>query len=892
MDSRDDTPYLFLSYSRADTPLLERVSRALTERGWRTWLDRKSIPSAADWMAEIRSGIEGAAGFVFVITPHSIASRMCRVELSIAVEFGKRLLPLWPLDPAAWDLERSRVRVDETADADAQVPPELQRLDYIDIADFADRPDPFAALMDELVVAASRDLEWLRRHGRLQQDTKRWVDARHATSVLLRGPPLLEAERMLAQAQSKDPPLTPLQREFVATSRAELQRSLEREASQLASRILALPDERIAVGIMLAIEGRETYLPTPRLEGALRTLLSRWPQRALLPHSATITCAAFSADGARFATGSADGVVRAFDTKTAEPAGAWRFAAAVRRLVFALDGQRLFAACDDGRLGIADVGTATSGYRELFEEPIVDLALSPDGRRLALASGTTPVVIDLTTDTRYGLLPHPDRMRTVCWRSDEQIVTTCGDGFVRLLDLQGHWDELGLSDRLIQDVVVDPATRTLVVAGDFPGAVVIDPDTRQQLRALQGPDGTALSLTISRNGARVALQDVFGNVYAYDGATGLLLLRQVMFRQLARHLALSADGTLLGVASNRGPACVIDIDAQRQQMLAGHDRGLTAIAFDAAARTVLTASEDRCARLWTVGTAPGRHCIRLHDTIVDTDVSHDGSRIAVAARSGTARVFERAGSAPLVERGGPKDELRCATFTCDDKAVVLAYADGQVVFIDAANGTGLRSLKATAFESSERVKQSPDGRWLVVSRFDKLERVLDAQSGKAAEGLSDDELRQIDDQWARQAGLLTDAGRITLPEDDGPPTPFVQHGDRQVRLRSPEQLYRARFAPSGAVVAGAGGDSDDIHIFDRTTGERLAALSMAHPANEVRFSGNGEWIVASWLESLTVMHHPAADELVRLAKRQLHRGLNDHERAEFEWPRAASDEPS
>jgi hypothetical protein len=216
----EEGPYLFLSYARADGPLVARVREGLAARGWTTWLDRADIPSASDWMAEIRRGIEAPDGFVFVITPHSVQSRMCRVELSIATDLAKRLLPLWPLDRETWARDESLATAGVTSASDTQVPLELQQLDYIDVSDFLDRPDPFAALMDELASAASRDLAWLRQHTRLQQDVKRWIDTRYASSALLRGPFLLEAEQMLTFGD-KDPPLTALQREFIAARRAE-----------------------------------------------------------------------------------------------------------------------------------------------------------------------------------------------------------------------------------------------------------------------------------------------------------------------------------------------------------------------------------------------------------------------------------------------------------------------------------------------------------------------------------------------------------------------------------------------------------------------------------------------------------------------------------------------
>jgi TIR domain-containing protein len=334
-----DEGYLFLSYARVDAPLVKRASTLLAQRGWKTWVDRSDIPSAADWMSAIRAGIEEADGFVFVMTPHSIASRMCRVELSIATELAKRLLPLMPIDAATWAAETAKITPDPKLASAAEIPAELTKLDYIDLADFVDRPDPFAALMDELVAAASRDLDWLRRHKRLQQDVRRWVDTRYAPSVLLREPLLAEAEQMLTM-QDKDPVLTTLQREFVVTSRSELTRELEREAAQLAARILDLPPERLHVGLMLALEGRDRYLATPRLEGALRTLFAQCPQRYLVTHEAPIYSIAFSRDGELFATAAADGI-RVIDSASAKLLRNWRGATPATCVEFLGDGGAL-----------------------------------------------------------------------------------------------------------------------------------------------------------------------------------------------------------------------------------------------------------------------------------------------------------------------------------------------------------------------------------------------------------------------------------------------------------------------------------------------------------------------------------------------------------------------
>jgi TIR domain len=60
---------LFISYSRKDREFVLRLNQALEKRDYDVWVDLEDIPPTADWMEEVRSGIEGADAYVFVISP-------------------------------------------------------------------------------------------------------------------------------------------------------------------------------------------------------------------------------------------------------------------------------------------------------------------------------------------------------------------------------------------------------------------------------------------------------------------------------------------------------------------------------------------------------------------------------------------------------------------------------------------------------------------------------------------------------------------------------------------------------------------------------------------------------------------------------------------------------
>ena len=77
---------VFISYSRRDSEFVSGLNEALEKRDYDVWVDLENIPPTAEWLAEVYSGIEGSNVFVFVISPDSIASKVCQQELAHAVE--------------------------------------------------------------------------------------------------------------------------------------------------------------------------------------------------------------------------------------------------------------------------------------------------------------------------------------------------------------------------------------------------------------------------------------------------------------------------------------------------------------------------------------------------------------------------------------------------------------------------------------------------------------------------------------------------------------------------------------------------------------------------------------------------------------------------------------
>ncbi len=189
---------VFISYSRKDKDFVLALHQALVKRDRDTWVDWEDIPLTAKWLEELYTGIEHADAFAFVISPDSVASKVCKEELDHAVHNNKRLVPIWHRN------------VDN-----GSVPPDLSSHQYICFRE----SDDFDESFESLIEALDTDLEWVRAHTRLLTRAKEWESEGRDGSLLLRGKDLETAEAWQAREAEKDPKLTPLQKEYILASR-------------------------------------------------------------------------------------------------------------------------------------------------------------------------------------------------------------------------------------------------------------------------------------------------------------------------------------------------------------------------------------------------------------------------------------------------------------------------------------------------------------------------------------------------------------------------------------------------------------------------------------------------------------------------------------------------
>lgn len=194
---------VMISYSRRDKAFVQRLNQSLENSGRNVWVDWLDIPATADWWAEIQAGIEAAHTFVFIISPESVRSEVCRKEIDHALACNKRLVPVLYKEV-----------VDE-ADK-SKMHPALNTHNWIYLRD----TDDFVSGFKILVGALETDLQHVQAHTRFLVRANEWDFKKRRNSFLLRGEDLKDAEAWLRQGYNKQPNPTELQADYIEASRA------------------------------------------------------------------------------------------------------------------------------------------------------------------------------------------------------------------------------------------------------------------------------------------------------------------------------------------------------------------------------------------------------------------------------------------------------------------------------------------------------------------------------------------------------------------------------------------------------------------------------------------------------------------------------------------------
>lgn len=205
-----ETAKLFLSYSRRNSDFIDELIISVESYGFDVQFDRADLFPGEPWEPRLRGMISESDTTVCVLSNAWMASTECIKELKIALELGRRVIPVLidPIDPA-------------------NMPPELARLQFIF---FHGEGHSYARGVVDLIEALRTDIGWVRKQTRLLDKASEWQRADGSPALLLRGAALESALEWINSRPPEHTHILPLLTDYIQSSEAHAKDQVRKKA--------------------------------------------------------------------------------------------------------------------------------------------------------------------------------------------------------------------------------------------------------------------------------------------------------------------------------------------------------------------------------------------------------------------------------------------------------------------------------------------------------------------------------------------------------------------------------------------------------------------------------------------------------------------------------------
>jgi WD40 repeat protein/TPR repeat protein/tRNA A-37 threonylcarbamoyl transferase component Bud32 len=275
--------------------------------------------------------------------------------------------------------------------------------------------------------------------------------------------------------------------------------------------------------------------------------------------------------------------------------------------------------------------------------------------------------------------------------------------------------------------------------------------------------------------------------------------------------------------------------------ITGHTDRVISAGFSPDGQRIVTASDDKTARVWDAVT--GREIMRLSghtDSLNFAAFSPDGRRIVTASYDKTARIWDASTGQQLLLLRGHTGKVRSASFSPDGLSIVTASNDKTARIWDATTGQQ-RLMLSGHTETVMSAAFSPDGQRVVTASQDQTARVWSAASGREVAVL------RGHDNTLWSAAFSPDGLRIVTASTDKTARIWDAQSGHQVMVLSghADLVSSAAFSPDGLRVV-TSSDDKTIRLWDAATGLQTALLAGHTDVIEcAAFSPDGRRVVST-----------------------------------------------
>jgi WD40 repeat protein len=665
---------LFVSYSRKDSVAARKLIESFKSLGNEVWVDWESIPPAVDWLEQIFRGIEEADAFIFMVSPDSIISEVCKVEIGRAVQNNKRIIPVVLRD----------VKPQDTIE-------NIRKLNWT----FLRETDNLDEGLAKVKTAIELDLDWLEEHNRLQVRALEW-HRKKDVSLLLRGRDLRNAIQMVETYTSKDPIPTELQRKYIEFSRrTERNRTIAWIATAVALVALAIlsytaiRESRIAQANAVTAKANEVIAVEQREEALKQKKLAE--DYAALAETNRLKAVQNAQDALQQKLIAENNALLAEAQRSAARAQIYqtRTGSLYTSTLLALDSWEKSPSDEAEQILRKNISLLPFPVAQVHQNgSITALEMSPDGTAFLTASSDGNTCVRNLKDGKELFCASSSKSvhDAIFIQGGKSIAIANDAGQVQILNAQDgsvvREIEAGSS---VQDLDVGPNGNDLAIARANGNITILNIANLKDKGYNIQIGGTLTAADLSPNGRWYAAGSSTGTVTVWN-------LNSTTIYSAGRHkgavLSIQFGPNSRFVISGGADNYAVGLDTQTGQEVFRllHSDAVEKIDFAPGGSWFATASDDGRARVWNLSTAQEDLTMLQDSAITNIQVSSDGKWISTTGDDNTVRVWSAYTGVEMFQI--PLETAGVAlTFSNDNQRLVSGDANGNIDIWDISGMT-------------------------------------------------------------------------------------------------------------------------------------------------------------------------------------------------------------